>query len=70
MQYAIHRLGFQPYDIAIFAWSIGGYPATWAAMNYPDIRFVVICLYYLQDVQVSPIITILYKIVQNVTNIV
>ncbi len=40
MQYAIYKLGFQPENIALFAWSIGGYPATWAAMNY-DVRFIV-----------------------------
>lgn len=41
MQYAIHKLGFMPDSIALFAWSIGGYSATWAAMNYPDVSFVV-----------------------------
>ena len=41
MQYAIHELGFMPDDIALFAWSIGGYSATWAAMNYPDVKFMV-----------------------------
>lgn len=25
VQYAIHRLGFQPQDIIIYAWSIGGF---------------------------------------------
>ncbi|BFZ20244.1 hypothetical protein BsWGS_23283 [Bradybaena similaris] len=42
IQYAIHELGFNPKDIALFAWSIGGYPASWAAKNYPDIQFVVL----------------------------
>ena len=41
VQYAIHKLGFQPCDIILFAWSIGGYAASWAAMNYPDIKHVV-----------------------------
>ena len=41
MQYAIHGLGFQPDSIILFAWSIGGYSATWAAMNYPDVKHVV-----------------------------
>jgi pimeloyl-ACP methyl ester carboxylesterase len=51
MQYAINKLGFMPDNIALFAWSIGGYSATWAAMNYPDISFVVshymvqVCVY-------------------------
>ncbi|KAK3087879.1 hypothetical protein FSP39_011875 [Pinctada imbricata] len=42
IQYAIHTLGFMPSDIALFAWSIGGYSATWAAMNYPDVKFVIL----------------------------
>ena len=41
MQYAINRLGYSIENIAVYAWSIGGYPATWLAMNYPDIKFVV-----------------------------
>ena len=41
MQYAVHRLGFQPESIILFAWSIGGYAASWAAMNYPDVSHVV-----------------------------
>ena len=41
VQYAINKLGFEPNNIVLFAWSIGGYAATWAAMAYPDIRFVV-----------------------------
>ena len=41
MQYAIHKLGFQPKNIALFAWSIGGYSAAWAAKTYPDVKFVV-----------------------------
>ncbi|KAK7505112.1 hypothetical protein BaRGS_00003682 [Batillaria attramentaria] len=42
MQYAIHRLGFPPDRIILFAWSIGGYSASWAAMNYPDVKFVIL----------------------------
>lgn len=42
VQYAINELGFQPEDIVLFAWSIGGYPAAWAAMTYPDIKHVVL----------------------------
>ena len=37
MQYAIHELNFEPQDIVIYAWSIGGYSGTWAAMNYPEV---------------------------------
>ncbi|XP_059157353.1 phosphatidylserine lipase ABHD16A-like [Physella acuta] len=42
MQYAIHKLKFEPKDIALFAWSIGGYTASWVAKTYPDIKFVVL----------------------------
>uniref|UniRef100_A0A8C2M5Z4 Phosphatidylserine lipase ABHD16A n=1 Tax=Cricetulus griseus TaxID=10029 RepID=A0A8C2M5Z4_CRIGR len=42
VQFAIHRLGFQPQDIVIYAWSIGGFTATWAAMSYPDISAVIL----------------------------
>ncbi|CAH1787289.1 unnamed protein product [Owenia fusiformis] len=42
MQFAINKLGFQPDQIVLFAWSIGGYTATWAAMNYPDVKAVVL----------------------------
>ncbi|CAG5124162.1 unnamed protein product [Candidula unifasciata] len=42
IQYAIHKLGFSPDNIALFAWSIGGYTASWAAKSYPDIQFVVL----------------------------
>ncbi|XP_021341768.1 protein ABHD16A-like [Mizuhopecten yessoensis] len=40
MQYAIQKLNFTPDNISLFAWSIGGYPASWAAKNYPDIKSV------------------------------
>uniref|UniRef100_A0A8D2LBB4 Phosphatidylserine lipase ABHD16A n=1 Tax=Varanus komodoensis TaxID=61221 RepID=A0A8D2LBB4_VARKO len=42
MQYAIHRLGFLPEDILLYAWSIGGFTATWAAMSYPDISGLIL----------------------------
>ncbi|XP_049884727.1 phosphatidylserine lipase ABHD16A [Pectinophora gossypiella] len=35
MQYAINELGFKPENIVLFGWSIGGYAAAWAALNYP-----------------------------------
>lgn len=41
MQFAIHRLNFLPESIIVYAWSIGAFCATWAAMNYPDIRGLV-----------------------------
>lgn len=42
MQFAIKRLGFMPEDIVLHGWSIGGYTASWIAMNYPDIKAVVV----------------------------
>ncbi|KAL7986356.1 hypothetical protein Chor_011522 [Crotalus horridus] len=42
MQYAIHRLGFLPEDIILYAWSIGGFTATWAAMFYPDVSAIIL----------------------------
>lgn len=41
IQYAINELGFKVDEIVMFAWSIGGFPATWAAMNYPELKAVV-----------------------------
>ncbi|KAL0280530.1 UNVERIFIED_CONTAM: hypothetical protein PYX00_001794 [Menopon gallinae] len=42
MQFAIHHLGFMPENIMLFGWSIGGYTASWAAMNYPDIKGMIL----------------------------
>ncbi|KAM4696819.1 phosphatidylserine lipase ABHD16A [Rhinophrynus dorsalis] len=42
IQYAIYRLGFRLQDIVLYAWSIGGFTATWASMSYPDISGVVL----------------------------
>lgn len=41
MQFAINKLGFQPEDIILFGWSIGGYSSLVAAAQYPDIKGVV-----------------------------
>lgn len=41
LQFAIHKLGFQPENIILFGWSIGGYCTSWAAKTYPDIKAVV-----------------------------
>jgi pimeloyl-ACP methyl ester carboxylesterase len=51
MQYAIHRLGFKPEQIVVMGWSIGGYAATWLAMNYPDIKGLVRSCYVLYRLQ-------------------
>jgi pimeloyl-ACP methyl ester carboxylesterase len=47
MQFAIHGLKFQPENILLFGWSIGGYPTSWAAMNYPDVKGVVCILIHI-----------------------
>ena len=41
LKYAITKLGFKEEEIILFAWSIGGYTATYAAMMYPNVRAVV-----------------------------
>ncbi|KAK6627645.1 hypothetical protein RUM44_010124 [Polyplax serrata] len=42
VQFAIHQLKFSPENIVLFGWSIGGYTASWAAMNYPDIKGMIL----------------------------
>uniref|UniRef100_A0A7N8Y0I2 Abhydrolase domain containing 16A, phospholipase n=1 Tax=Mastacembelus armatus TaxID=205130 RepID=A0A7N8Y0I2_9TELE len=42
IQFAMHKLGFKLSDIVVYAWSIGGYPASWAAMSYPEIQSIVL----------------------------
>jgi pimeloyl-ACP methyl ester carboxylesterase len=37
MKFAVDKLGFKTEDIIIFAWSIGGYPSSWMAQQYPSI---------------------------------
>lgn len=37
MQMAIEKFGFEEKNIFIFGWSIGGFPATWLAANYPNV---------------------------------
>ncbi|CAH8641102.1 unnamed protein product [Heterobilharzia americana] len=40
--FAVHRLNFQPEQIYLFGWSIGGYTASWIAMNFPDIAGLIL----------------------------
>lgn len=47
MRFAIDYLTFPEEQIILYGWSIGGYTATWAAMNYPSIQSLVRLLYYL-----------------------
>lgn len=42
MMYAINKLGFEPRNIAVFAWSIGGYSGALMARSFPDVKFVVL----------------------------
>ncbi|VDK46130.1 unnamed protein product [Anisakis simplex] len=42
MQYAIEKLGFREEDITIYSWSIGGFPGTWAAANYQNIKGLIL----------------------------
>uniref|UniRef100_A0A672HNS5 Uncharacterized protein n=1 Tax=Salarias fasciatus TaxID=181472 RepID=A0A672HNS5_SALFA len=42
IQFAIHKLGFQLSDIVVYAWSIGGFTASWAVMSYPEIQSLVL----------------------------
>ncbi|XP_062847940.1 phosphatidylserine lipase ABHD16A [Trichomycterus rosablanca] len=42
IQFAVHKLGFSLSDIVVYAWSIGGFTASWAVMSYPEIQAVVL----------------------------
>ncbi|XP_065339310.1 phosphatidylserine lipase ABHD16A [Cloeon dipterum] len=42
MQFAIHKLHFQPENIILYAWSIGGYALSWASMNYPEVKGAIV----------------------------
>ncbi|XP_072767699.1 phosphatidylserine lipase ABHD16A isoform X2 [Anoplolepis gracilipes] len=42
MRFAIERLKFPEERIILYGWSIGGYTATWTAMNYPSIQSLVL----------------------------
>merc|ERR1712212_482836 len=41
IQFAILKLGFTPNQIVLHGWSIGGFSASWVAMNYPDVKALV-----------------------------
>ncbi|KZS18192.1 Protein ABHD16A [Daphnia magna] len=42
VQFALNKLNFPAEHIIIYGWSIGGFTASWAAMNYPNIRGVML----------------------------
>ncbi|XP_053908107.1 phosphatidylserine lipase ABHD16A isoform X2 [Cuculus canorus] len=42
LRFALQRLRFPPQRIVVYAWSIGGFTATWAAMSYPELGALVL----------------------------
>lgn len=42
LEFADTQLGFKQQDIVLYAWSIGGYTACWAAMSHPNVAGVVL----------------------------
>ncbi|XP_050499115.1 phosphatidylserine lipase ABHD16A isoform X1 [Diabrotica virgifera virgifera] len=42
MQFAEQKLNFKREDIILFGWSIGGYAAAWAGVNYPEVKGMVL----------------------------
>lgn len=46
IEFAVNKLNFNEEDILLFGWSIGGYVASWAAMNYPNIKGIVGIFYF------------------------
>ncbi|XP_033223221.1 phosphatidylserine lipase ABHD16A [Belonocnema kinseyi] len=42
VRFAIDHLGFPEEKIILHGWSIGGYTATWAAMNFPKIKSLIL----------------------------
>ncbi|KPM03997.1 abhydrolase domain-containing protein 16A-like protein [Sarcoptes scabiei] len=41
INFAVSHLDFKLEDIIIFAWSIGGFPAAWAASHYPELKGII-----------------------------
>lgn len=42
INFAVTKLGFDLNNIYVFAWSIGGFPAAWAASQYPELKGLMI----------------------------
>ncbi|EFX64945.1 hypothetical protein DAPPUDRAFT_65805 [Daphnia pulex] len=42
IQFALNKLNFPAERIIIYGWSIGGFTASWAAMNYPNVKAVML----------------------------
>ena len=38
MQFVLSKLRFPQSKVIVYGWSIGGFPASWIAMNYPKLR--------------------------------
>ncbi|CAI2347744.1 unnamed protein product [Caenorhabditis sp. 36 PRJEB53466] len=41
-QYAVQELRYRPEQIVLFGWSIGGFPTSWLAANYPNVKAVIL----------------------------
>nr|CAH0103169.1 unnamed protein product [Daphnia galeata] len=42
LQFALNKLNFPAERIILYGWSIGGFSASWAAMNYPNVKAVML----------------------------
>uniref|UniRef100_A0A0A9XJZ3 Abhydrolase domain-containing protein 16A n=1 Tax=Lygus hesperus TaxID=30085 RepID=A0A0A9XJZ3_LYGHE len=42
MQFAVHDLKFNPDQIILFGWSIGGYSSSYASSRYPNVKGVIV----------------------------
>lgn len=42
IRFAKHKLGFKEEDILLFAWSIGGFPGSWAGSQYPNVSGMIL----------------------------
>jgi len=61
MQYAVNHLGFAPHSVVLFAWSIGGYAASYAACSYPDVKHVVSKITTRRDLLVVAVVVVVVK---------
>ncbi|XP_076762895.1 phosphatidylserine lipase ABHD16A isoform X1 [Xylocopa sonorina] len=69
MRFAIDQLRFPEKQIILYGWSIGGYPATWAAMNYPSIQSLILDATF-DDILPLAIMTMSLKLEGLVRNII
>ncbi|CAL7939967.1 unnamed protein product [Xylocopa violacea] len=69
MRFAIDQLRFPEKQIILYGWSIGGYTATWAAMNYPSIQSLILDATF-DDILPLAIMTMSVKLEGLVRNII